>query len=307
MAQDVLNHDIIIIGTGPAGLQAALHAARRKADVAVLGKLKNSSLNRAHLENYCCMDKTLIGRDMLDQGKKQAERAGAVFYQEDVLDIEQENNHGFSVLLESKKNLKSTALILAMGISRNRLDVPGEKEFLGKGVSYCVDCDGGFFRNQTVAVIGNESAAASGALTLLLIAGQVHLVSKELEVDDSLKDQVEKSDIVTHPGLWVKAVEGTDYVESILLTNGERVKVEGVFVELGAKGALGLASKLNVALDPENFKYIIVNKKQETNIDGIYAAGDICGPPWQVAKAVGEGCVAGLEAAAYAKGNKLKG
>ena len=79
------------------------------------------------------------------------------------------------------------------------------------------------------------------------------------------------------------------------------MNVDGIFIELGAKGALGLASKLGVSLDPENFKYIITNKKQETNIPGIYAAGDICGPPWQVAKAVGEGCIAGLEAAAYAK------
>jgi thioredoxin reductase (NADPH) len=79
------------------------------------------------------------------------------------------------------------------------------------------------------------------------------------------------------------------------------LNVDGIFIELGAKGALELASKLGVVLDPENFKYIVTNKKQETNIPGIYAAGDICGPPWQVAKAVGEGCIAGLEAAAYAK------
>ncbi len=301
MSKETIEHDIVIIGSGPAGLQAALHAGRRKTSVAVLGKLKNSSLNRAHLENYCCMDNQVMGNELLDQGKQQALRSGAVFYDEDVLDIGLEDKGHFSVLIESEKILKAKALILSMGISRNRLNVPGEKEFLGKGVSYCVDCDGGFFKGQTVAVVGNESAAASGAMTLLLIAGKVHLIYHELQVSDSLKNHVEKSDIITHPGRRVKAIEGKESVERLIFENGESMNVDGIFIELGAKGALGLASKLGVSLDPENFKYIITNKKQETNIPGIYAAGDICGPPWQVAKAVGEGCIAGLEAAAYAK------
>jgi thioredoxin reductase (NADPH) len=301
MSKETIEHDIVIIGSGPAGLQAALHAGRRKTSVAVLGKLKNSSLNRAHLENYCCMDNQVMGNELLDQGKQQALRSGAVFYDEDVLDIGIEDKGHFSVLIESEKILKAKALILSMGISRNRLNVPGEKEFLGKGVSYCVDCDGGFFKGQTVAVVGSESAAASGAMTLLLIAEKVHLIYHELQVSDSLKNQVEKSDIIKHPGRRVTAIEGKESVERLIFENGESMNVDGIFIELGAKGALGLASKLGVSLDPENFKYIITNKKQETNIPGIYAAGDICGPPWQVAKAVGEGCIAGLEAAAYAK------
>lgn len=301
MDPKTIDHDIVIIGTGPAGLQAALHAGRRKANVAVMGKLKNSSLSRAHLENYCCMDNTLIGSEMLDQGKVQARRAGAVFYEEDVLEIGKESDGLFSLLTESEKHLKFKALILAMGVSRNRLNVAGEKALLGKGVSYCVDCDGGFFKNQTVAVVGNESAAASGALTLLLIADNVHLIYKELLISDTLKNQVENSDIIKHPGLWVKAVEGRENVEGLILSNKDRLKVDGLFVELGAKGALELATRLGISLDPENFKYILTNKKQETNIAGVYAAGDICGPPWQVAKAVGEGCIAGMEAAAYIK------
>ncbi len=301
MHKDIIEHDIIIIGSGPAGLQAALHAARRKTDVAVLGKLKNSSINRAHLENYCCMDNKMMGNELLEQGKQQAIRAGAVFYEEDVLDIDSDKSGRFSVTIESEKILKAKALILSMGISRNRLNVPGEKEFLGKGVSYCVDCDGGFFKGQKVVMVGNESAAASGAMTLLLIAEQVHLVCQELLVSDALKNQVEQSDVIMHPERWVKAIEGNSGVERVILDNGESLSVDGIFIELGAKGALELASKLGVSLDPENFKYIVTNKKQETNIPGVFAAGDICGPPWQVAKAVGEGCVAGLEAAAYVK------
>lgn len=301
MQKETIQHDIVIIGSGPAGLQAALHAGRRKTNVAVLGKLKNSSINRAHLENYCCMDNKMMGNELLEQGKQQALRAGVIFYEEDVLDIDNDGDGRFSVLIESEKTLEAKALILSMGISRNRLNVPGEKDFLGKGVSYCVDCDGGFFKGQKVAAVGNESAAASGAMTLLLIADEVHLIYQELLVNDSLKNQVEQSDIIKHPGRWVKTIEGKDGVERVVLDNSEILNVDGIFIELGAKGALELATKLGVALDPENIKYIVTNKKQETNIPGVYAAGDICGPPWQVAKAVGEGCIAGLEAAAYAK------
>ena len=301
MNKETIDYDVVIVGSGPAGLQAALHASRRKINVAVLGKTRNSSLHRAHLENYCCMDNEVMGRDLLEQGKKQALRAGAVFYEEDVLDIDTDPDGGFSVLIESEKTLKTKALILSMGISRNRLNVPGEKEFLGKGVSYCVDCDGGFFKGQTVAMVGNESAAVSGALTLLLIAEKVHLIYQELLVNDSLKNQVERSDIIAHPGRWVKYLEGKDGVERMILDNDEVLNVDGIFIELGAKGALELAGKLGVALDPENFKYIVTDKKQQTNIPGVFAAGDITGPPWQVAKAVGDGCIADLEAADYAK------
>jgi len=142
------------------------------------------------------------------------------------------------------------ALILAMGISRNRLNVPGEKELLGKGVSYCVECDGNFFRNQSVAVVGNESAACSGALTMLLIAKEVHLIYEELRVNDRLRYQVQKSTIIKHPGRKIREILGTQGVEGILLDNDQRIEVAGVFIELGSKGALDLAGRLDVALDP---------------------------------------------------------
>ncbi len=304
MGKETIEYDVVIIGSGPAGLQAALHAGRRKVGVAVLGKLKKSSLSKAHLDNYCCMDSKMAGDDMLEAGKRQAEKAGAVFHEEDVLEISSEADSRFRFALESGKILLAKALVLAMGISRNRLNKPGEKELLGKGVSYCVDCDGGFFKNQKVAVVGNESAAASGAMTMLLIAEEVHLIYQESHIDKELKAQVDSSDIVTHPGRWVKAIQGDGAVERVVLDNDEALEVSGVFIELGAKGALELAATLGVALDPEKFQYIVTDKRQKTNVPGVFAAGDICGPPWQVAKAVGEGCVAGLEAAAYVKTQK---
>ena len=106
---------------------------------------------------------------------------------------------------------------------------------------------------------------------------------------------------------WVKNIDGENAVTGLQLENDETLEVDGVFIELGSKGALELATQIGVQLDTESFKYIDTSRKQETNIPGVYAAGDIVGPPWQMAKAVGEGCVAGMEAATYARKQKQKG
>ncbi len=298
--------DVVILGSGPAGLQAAVHAARTKARVAVLGKVQSSSLYKAHIENYCCMNDTISGETILNEGRNQAEKFGALLLDVDVLHLEADDGGRFRLKLESGDSIVSWTIILAMGISRNRLNVPGEKELLCKGVSYCVDCDANFFRNQVVTVVGDGSAAASGALKLLLIAGETHLVCGSLSISDHLRYQIESSRIQVHPGRSVSRIVGESEVLAVLLDNGEKIETSGVFIELGAKGAIELAAGLGVALDSETMRFVAANKKQETNVPGLYAAGDICGPPWQMAKAVGEGCVAGLEATNYARRARSK-
>ena len=299
-------YDLIVLGTGPAGLQAAIHAARAKVSVLVLGRQPRSSLFRAHIENYCCLS-GVTGEDLLLEGQRQAEKFGALFLNEEVVEVSADASSGFRIKTESGEALAATALLLCMGISRNKLNVPGEKDLLGRGVSYCVDCDANFFRGLPVAVVGSGSAAASGALTLLFYASRVHLVVEKLEVSERLADQIRASSIVLHEGAKVKAIEGQTQVEGLILDDGTRLEVQGVFIELGAKGAMELATRLGVNLDTETFQYVVTTKKQETNIPGIFAAGDLTGPPWQMAKAVGEGCVAGLEAAAYAKKHRPAG
>jgi thioredoxin reductase (NADPH) len=296
---DEQTYDVVVLGTGPAGLQAAIHAVRRKVRVLVLGKQHKSSAYRAHIENYCCIA-GVTGEALLQEGREKAETAGAAFLDEDVLEISKQDD-AFRIKTEGGNPITANALVLAMGISRNKLRVPGEKEFLGRGVGYCVDCDANFYRDEPVVVVGDESAAVSGALTLLFYTREVHLVSEKLQVADALAQQLKESAIILHEGRQVKEINGEGGVEAVILDDGSRLDVKGIFIELGAKGAIELASGLGVNLDAATMQYVATNKKQETNIPGVYAAGDICGPPWQVAKAVGEGCVAGLEAAAYAK------
>jgi len=206
----------------------------------------------------------------------------------------------FAISLESGGIVGAGAVIIATGTARKRLGVPGEKELLGRGVSYCVECDCNFYKGAEVAVVGNGSAAASGALTMLAYARAVHLVCETLEVSPALASELRKSAVTLHENCKVKEINGRDGVEGIVMDDGSRLSVQGVFIELGAKGVMELAGLLGVQLDDE-MKHIRTNKKMETSVPGIYAAGDITGPPWQVAKAVGEGCIAGLEAAGYAK------
>jgi thioredoxin reductase (NADPH) len=298
MSEDL--YDVAIIGCGPAGLQAAIHAASKKARVVVFGKPRKSSLYKAHVANYCCYEEPISGKEILEAGRKQAENFDAEFVEEDIIETKNENNL-FSLVTESGASLTSRTLVLCMGVSRKKLGVKGEKRLVGRGVSYCVDCDANFFKGTDVAVVGNESAAVTGALTLLSYASTVQLICRKLMVIDTLHDRLRESQVKVVEDTWVKEVIGTDEVEGVLLKNGDTLNVKGVFVELGAKGALELAANLGVVFDAETFSSIETNKKQETNIPGLYAAGDIVGQPWQIAKAVGEGCVAGIEAAEYAK------
>ena len=291
-------YDVIIIGAGPAGLQAAINAVRKKATVLVLGRPERSSLYKAHIENYLCVDGVREGAELLALGIDQVKSFGAEYAPEDVLHVEHASDT-FAVRVESGKTLKTRSLIFATGTSRKKLKVKGEKELSGKGVSYCVDCDANFYRNAKVVIVGNESAAVDGALTMLGYASEVHLITRELLVSKELHKKLSESGVKIHQDTWVKEVLGENSVEGVLLENGAKLEVEGVFIELGAKGALELATTIGVQLDSETFTHIDCNKKQKTNITGVYAAGDITGHPYQMAKAVGEGCVAGWEAANY--------
>ncbi len=227
--------DVVIVGAGPAGLQAAVHASRKKASVVVLGKPERSSIYKAHVENYLCVDGVTDGNELLAVAMKQAKRFGAEVIEEDVLHIEQENT-SFTVKTEGGKEIAARTLIVATGTSRKKLKVKGEKELTGKGVSYCVDCDANFYRGAKVAVVGNESAAVDGALTLTKYASEVHLVAQKLDVSAKLLKKLSESSVQFHEGVWAQEINGENAVEGLLLDNETVLDVEGVFVELGAKG-----------------------------------------------------------------------
>lgn len=295
--------DVVIMGLGPAGLQAAVHAARRKMSVLLMGSIQKSSLFTAHIENYFSLF-NISGEELLQRGLAQVRHFGAEILEENVIAIDPEGSR-FRIRTEGGLVIDAWSLILATGSKRNKLGVPGEKTFLGKGVSYCVDCDGLFFRGADVCVAGNESAAVDGALTLVKTARAVHLICERVAVAEPLHKELRASPVIVHENSRIKEIYGNAAVEGVRLAAGTQLPVEGVFIEQGAKGMLELALKLGIQLDDE-MKYIQTSKQQETSVAGIFAAGDICGMPWQMAKAVGEGCVAGISASVWAKNQRRK-
>jgi thioredoxin reductase (NADPH) len=279
--------DVLIIGSGTAGVQAAIYAARKGLQITVLGKTEPGFREKS--------------AELLKNRKAQAEDHGTSFYDEDILMIKKEND-GFLVKTEEGKEITSKALILAVDIHKKKLDVKGEERFHGKGVSYCAECDCAFFKNKDVVVVGNEVGAVSSALLLRKYASRVYLVTSELRVGKRLKEELNESDIEVYEGGIVKEIYGNEMVEGIVLDNGVNITAQGIFIEIGAKGSIELAIPLGVSVDADG--HIPVNEDMETNVKGVYACGDITGPPLRFAKAVRQGCIAGTKVAEYVKGKK---
>ena len=295
------NYEIIIVGAGPAGLQAGIHTARRKHSVLILGKPQASALWNAHIENYFGVPGKASGAELLKVGLAQAQGFGAEFLEEDVVKIEKVEP-GFLVETETGKTFQGLALILALGVKKKKKVFKDEDKFVGKGVSYCVDCDAWFYRGKRVAVIGDGSAALHGAHTLTKFAEKVYLIPlKDLPIST---EEAEKIEVIRKKPL---EIVGEDEVSGLKFEDGESISVDGIFIEIGAKGPLELLSPLGIELDPQTFSYVKVNQRMETNVPGVFACGDLTGPPLQVAKAVGEGCVAGISASDYVKALKGKG
>jgi len=292
-----MNYDVVVIGSGAAGLQAAIHAARKKVKVAVIGKPDASALSRAHIENYLGVSSS-DGKALLQIGMDQAKRFGAEIFQEEVISVEMAEG-GFNVKSDGMKEFGCKALIIASGISRNKLNIEGEKEYYGLGVSYCANCDCHFFKKKSVAIVGNGSNAAVAALLLKEYADKVFWIAQEVTASDELMAKVRDTSIEVVSQAWPSKIVGEKTVKGIVLKDGRSIDIDGVFIELGAKGAADLAVELGIIADESGS--IKVDRDCRTETEGVFACGDITGQPWQMAKAVGEGCIAGLNAAAFVR------
>lgn len=293
----MIQADILIIGAGPAGLQAAIHAARKKASVVLVGKPENSAMHGAHIENYLGIAGKTDGSAILMTGVRQAEGFGCRILRENVISAEAKDG-GFEIATETDERISAKAVILATGISRVKLDVPGEKEFFGKGVSYCAACDGNFYKGKAVAIVGGETEAAASAELMTSYASKVYWVAKEVNASGLMVDKALEAGAELI-GSKVKAIKGDGKVTGLELEGGKVLAVDGVFIELGAKSSVDLA--MDMGAMPEMDDTIKVDSSCFTGIAGLYACGDVTGKPWQVAKAVGQGATAGTAAADWVK------
>jgi len=292
--------DVVIIGCGPAGLQAGIHSSRKKADTVIIGKLKNSALHGAHIENYFGISGRTDGSELLRKGLDQALSFGCRHINLNVTGAVRDGD-GFRITIESGEELVCRSVVIATGISRKKLNIPGEKEFLGKGVSYCAECDCNFYKGLRVAVIGDESEAAISSELMTKYASEVYWVSETISADRNLIEKASGAGVKIIAGA-PKEIRGRANVTSLLLNGGFEIGVDGVFIELGGRSSSDMAMDLGIM--PEADDSIKVNNRCETSIAGVFACGDIAGEPWQLAKAVGEGAVAGHNAAERAKGMK---
>ena len=278
-------YDVIIIGAGPAGVSASLYTKRANKKTLIIHN-DNGGLKKAHkIENYYGFKDGIEGEELYKIGIKQAENIGVEIKKEEIIKIETlaENFKVFTDL----NTYEGKSIIIAIGTKRNKANIKGIKELEGRGISYCAICDGFFYRNKNVSVIGSGNYALSETNDLLPIANKITILTNGEKAPEFRADNVE---IETRA---IKEIRGNDKVEEVELEDGTKIKTDGVFVAQGVAGSTDFAKKLGALTNKDK---IVVNEKMETNIDGLFACGDCTGGLLQVSKAVYEGTIAGLEA-----------
>ncbi|MCC7576110.1 MAG: thioredoxin-disulfide reductase, partial [Methanomethylovorans sp.] len=295
-------YDLIIIGGGPAGLTAGIYAVRYGLDTVVLEKnvLPGQIAATDIIENYTGFT-AISGPELMQRFKEHAETVGVKIESAQVSSIISED--GKKLVVTDSGNLGSKAVIIATGANPKKLGIPGEKEFMGKGVSYCATCDAPFYKGKTVMVVGGGESALTDALILSNVVKKVYLVHRrdKLRASRILQERVSrKSNIEIIWDTVPEEVQGKTGVENVILRNlktgdANTMQVDGVFVYIGIHPNTEF-----IDVKKNSSGFILTNEKLETSIPGIYAAGDCRDTSiWQVVTAVADGAVAAVSAHEY--------
>lgn len=302
-------YDVTIIGSGPAGLTAALYLGRAGQKCIVLEKdfVGGYTAKIADIENYPGYE-SINGMDLTQIMAKQAEKFGAtIVYPVEVVDMELKDP--VKRVRTRDEVYESHAVIIAIGVARKKLEVPGAKEFLGKGVSYCATCDGNFFKGRNVAVVGSDDEAAEEALHLSDLAAKVTLVPhKDLDIVTAVMNRLKtRPNVEILPVSKIHSIVGDELVTGLKISrNGEEqvLPLEGVFIAMGSTPISQLIMRAGGRADDRGC--LVVDKHQRMNLDGVFAAGDCTCGGMQIVAAAGEGSVAGMRAASYVRKIKAK-
>lgn len=281
--------DVIVCGKGPAGIQAAVYIKRSNLNVLVIGKDGGALAKTDKIANYYGFE-MISGPELLNAGIHQAQSLGIEVKTEEITGLSY-GMEGYT-LTTTSGTYESKAVILATGSPRASLPIPGLKEMEGKGVSYCAICDAFFYRKKIVGVLGHGEYAAQEAHELVNVAEKVIVFTNGLEPEGHFDPRVE------FVKTKVSTILGDQKISGIQCSDGTVVDVAGLFVALGSASATDLALKLGAYVEKNK---IIVDEKKTTNVPGLFAAGDCTPGLMQISKAVGDGCVAGLEAIAYVR------
>ncbi|WP_423405777.1 NAD(P)/FAD-dependent oxidoreductase [Faecalibacterium prausnitzii] len=277
--------NIVIIGSGPAGVSAALYTARAGIETTVLTKGPGALDRAAHIQNYYGFAEPISGAELERRGIEGARALGVQFVTTEAVGLTYTDKLTVETLAGE---FPADAVILATGASRAAPKIPGLAELEGHGVSCCAACDAFFYRGKDVAVLGSGEYALHEVQALLPVAKSVALLTNGAPLTADFPPEV------TVCPETVDAILGEQTVTGVQLNGGRRVPLSGVFVALGVAGSTALARKLGAEVEGNR---IVVDEKMQTTVPGLYAAGDCTGGLLQVAKAVYEGALAGTEAA----------
>jgi len=306
LEMDMEQTQCLIIGGGPAGLSAAIYTSRAGMDTLILG-CDPKIAGDYDIDNYFGFEHTISGRELIERGRRQAARFGTEIRCEKVLSVHPTEAGepgaagevgGFTVKTDQGQ-YRACAVILATGVSRNRPKIPGLTDYEGKGVSYCVSCDGYFFKGKPVMVAGEGLFAANQALELLNYTPDVRVctLGKEPLIAPEYLSRLEAAGIavVTRD---IVALGGSPGLSTVTLSDGSVVGTEGLFIALGEASSTDFAYTLGVT---RKGAFIEVDQAMKTNVSGVFAAGDCTGGFLQIAVAVGEGALAGKSAISWLK------
>lgn len=294
---------VIIIGSGPAGLTAAVYAARATLDpLVIVGNQLGGQISiTAEVENYPGFPEAdLTGPELVDRMYRQAERFGARFEYDEVVGVDFAKGSPFLVKTNSKE-YEAESVIVTAGASPRRLGIPGEDDFIGRGVSFCATCDGFFFRGKDVVVVGGGDSALEEGLFLTKFANKVYVVHRrdELRAGPALKKRAFNNEKIEF--IWdtvVDEIVGNGMVSKIGLTNikteeKDELETDGVFIYIGHYPN---SKFLEGRLVMDEHGYVITDEKMRTSVDGVFAAGEIQDSMYrQIATSVGQGCAAAMQ------------
>jgi thioredoxin reductase (NADPH) len=297
-----MKYDTIIIGAGPAGLTAALYSYRYSLKTLVISKdLGGTALEAHSIENFPGY-KNITGINLMKSWIDHIKSLKIEIHQDDVINIEKIKDI-FEITTKNGKKFQTKTVILALGMKRKKLNIENEDKFLGHGISYCTICDAPIYKNKIVAVIGGGNSALIDAQLLSQYAKKVYLIHRrdEFKAEPKREQDTKKNkkvEIIYNAN--VKQIKGTNFVKSIFLDNKTELKIDGIFIDIGFIPSVDIIKKLDLKCDKHD--YIIVNNKQETNIPGLFAAGDITfNPLKQIITAAAEGAISAFSAFKFIK------
>lgn len=285
-------YDVIIIGRGPAGISASLYTKRANLKTMVIGKHDSALLKAEKIDNYYGFSNTVSGKQLLQEGEKQAIRLDVEIIDDEVIAIEKQD---FFEVSTSNANYTAKAVLLATGQPQKKVKVGNLEKFEGKGVSYCSTCDGFFYNNLKVGVLGAKDYAVHEAIELETFTKDITIYTNgaPLELSDRFRDEAKKFKLNSRA---ILKIDGSDFLQRIHFEDGTSEDIEGIFVAYESASSIDFARKMGIIADGNS---IVVDRYQQTNLDGLFAAGDCTGGFKQISTAVGQGAMAGRKIIEY--------